>query len=116
MRPCHRRLSEPYHEVVTKCPKTEEQEKKRTPLLSSERAALSESSLATGRLTQNRCATLADNDGLSVRENGGDGKAAGTLDVHEKRPRGGDESLELVFLGLRSGARVEEINGENHLD
>lgn len=36
-------------------------------------------------------------DGLGV---GRDGEATGALDVHEERSRGGDESLELVLLGL----------------
>jgi hypothetical protein len=53
-------------------------------LLSSERAALCETGLATGGLAQNLRAALADDDGLCVREDGRDGEAAGTLDVHEK--------------------------------
>lgn len=53
-------------------------------LLPSERAALSQTGLATGRLAEDSCATLADDDGLGVRENSGDGEAAGALDVHEE--------------------------------
>lgn len=62
-------------------------------LLSPERAALGQAGLSTGRLAENGRAALADDDGLGVRENGGDGEAAGALDVHEEGPRGGDESL-----------------------
>jgi hypothetical protein len=45
-------------------------------------------------------AALADDDGVCVREDGGDGEAARALDVHEERARGGHEGLELVLLGL----------------
>lgn len=103
-------------------------------LLSSERAALSQTGLATGGLAQHGGATLADDDGLGVGEDGGDGEAAGALDVHEEGSGGRDESLEviivrwvvgwrkrvdvlsyleLVLLGLGGRGGVEEINGEN---
>lgn len=85
-------------------------------LLSPERAALGQAGLSTGRLAKDGRAALADDDGLGVRENGGDGEAARALDVHEEGPRGGDEGLELVLLGLSSRAGVEKVNGENHLD
>jgi hypothetical protein len=45
-------------------------------------------------------AALADDDGVCVREDGGDGEAARALDVHEERAGGGHEGLELVLLGL----------------
>jgi len=61
-------------------------------------------------------AALADNNGLCVREDGGDGEAAGALDVHEEGSWGGDEGLELVLLGLSSSAGVQQINGQNHFD
>jgi hypothetical protein len=73
-------------------PKTEEQQK-RTHLLSSEGAALGESGLSTGRLAENGCATLADDDSLGVREDGGDGEATRALDIHEERPRSRDKGL-----------------------
>lgn len=63
-------------------------------LLSSERATLGKSGLTTGGLAENGGASLADDDGLGVGENGGDGEAAGALDVHEERSGGGDEGLE----------------------
>lgn len=63
-------------------------------LLSSERATLGQSSLTTSRLAENGGASLADDDGLGVGENGGDGEAAGALDVHEERAGGGDKGLE----------------------
>lgn len=62
-------------------------------LLSSERATLGESGLTTGRLAKDGGATLADDDGLGVREDGGDDEAAGALDVHEEGSGSGDESL-----------------------
>lgn len=49
-------------------------------------------------------------------EDGGDDEAAGALDVHEEGSGGGDESLELVLLGLAGRGRVQKINSENHLD
>lgn len=64
-----------------------------TRLLPAEGAALSEAGLATGGLAQHSRAALADDDGLGVRENGGDGEAAGALDVHEERAGTGDEGL-----------------------
>jgi hypothetical protein len=45
-------------------------------------------------------AALADNDGLCVREDGGDCEAAGALDVHEERAGSGHKGLELVLPGL----------------
>lgn len=62
-------------------------------LLSPERAALGETGFASGRLAENLGAAGADDDGLCVREDGGDGEAAGALDVHEEGARAGDESL-----------------------
>lgn len=62
-------------------------------LLSPERAALSQPGLATGGLAQDGGAALADDDGLSVREDGSDGEAAGALDVHEEGPGRGDKGL-----------------------
>jgi len=72
------------------------------PLLSPERASLCESSLATCRLAQHLRAAGADNDGLSVREDGGDGEAAGALDVHEEGSRAGDERLLYGLVGYSS--------------
>jgi len=45
-------------------------------------------------------AALADDDGVCVREDGGDGEAARALDVHEERAGSGHEGLELVLPGL----------------
>jgi hypothetical protein len=85
-------------------------------LLPPERAALREPSLATGRLAEDGRAALADDDGLGVGENGGDGEAPRALDVHEEGTGTGHKGLELVLAGLSSRAGVEKINGENHLD
>lgn len=96
-------------------PKTQ-RKVERKHLLSAERAALGEPGLTTGRLAQNGGATLADDDGLGVGEDGGDGEASRALDVHEERAGGRNQSLELVLLSLGSRAGVEEIDGENHFD
>jgi len=85
-------------------------------LLSPERAALGEAGLATGGLAEDLGAAGADDDGLCVGEDGGDGEAAGALDVHEEGAGTGDEGLELVLAGLSGGSGVEEIDCENHLD
>lgn len=70
-------------------------------LLSPERAALSQPSLATGGLAQHLGAASADNDGLGMREDGGDGEAAGALDIHEEGARCGNELLEIVLVVRR---------------
>lgn len=105
-------------------------------LLSSERAALCESGLATGGLAKDCRAAGADDDGLCVREDGGDCEATWTLDVHEEGSGSWDKSLwdwfvrilildelrsrwvdltylELVLAGLSLRRRVEEIDCEN---
>ena len=107
-------------------------------LLPAERAALGKTGLATGGLAEDLGAAGADNDGLGVREDGGDGEAAGALDVHEERTRSRDQELyeglrsvpehdgsdrygmaveipylELVLLVLRGGGGVEKVYGEN---
>lgn len=63
-------------------------------LLSPERAALGQSGLATGRLAEDGRAAGTDDNGLCVREDGGDGEAAGALDVHEEGAGSGDKVLE----------------------
>ncbi len=73
-------------------------QRKKPPLASSsllpaERAALSQTGLTTGGLAQNGGASLADDDGLGVGEDSGDGEAAGALDIHEEGARGGHKSL-----------------------
>ena len=45
-------------------------------------------------------ATLADNDGVGVRENGGDCEASRALDIHEKGAGSRHKCLELVLAGL----------------
>ena len=59
---------------------------------------------------------MADDDGLGVREDGGDGEAAGALDIHEEGAGSGHKGLELVLLGLGSRGRVQKVNSENHGD
>jgi hypothetical protein len=101
-------------------------------LLPPERAALCESCLTTSGLAEDLRAAGADDNGLGVRENGGDGEAAGALDVHEERPWAWNERLcgmlgyavqacefcggvylQLVLAGLSLWAWVQEIDGEN---
>lgn len=103
-------------------------------LLSPERAALGETGLATGGLAEDLGAAGADDDGLGVREDGGDGEAARALDVHEEgagaghkglagdvrdATQGGDSGvlvglyLQLVLAGLVLRAGVEKVDGEN---
>jgi len=86
------------------------------PLLPPKRAALGQPGLATSRLAENGRATLADDDGLGVGEDGGDRETAGALDVHEEGSGNRHKGLELVLASLGGRARVEEINCENHLD
>jgi len=62
-------------------------------LLSPEGAALCEPSLATRGLAEDLGAAGADNNGLGVREDGGDGEAAWALDVHEEGARAWDQGL-----------------------
>jgi hypothetical protein len=62
-------------------------------LLSSERAALGQSGLSAGRLAEDGRAAGADDYRLCVREDGGDGEAAGALDVHEEGSGSGNEGL-----------------------
>lgn len=68
-------------------------------LLPAEGAALGQTGLATGGLAEDGRAAGADDDGLGVREDGGDGEAAGALDVHE-------EGTGLGHKGLTNGGRV----------
>jgi len=60
-------------------------------------------------LTQDGGAGTADDNGLGVREDGGDVEASGALDVHEERSRNRDEGLELVLAGLSDRVWVKEI-------
>jgi len=69
-------------------------------LLSSERAALSQTSLSTSRLAEDSRAAGADDNGLCVRENGRNGEAARALDVHEERAGSWDKVLQLVLASL----------------
>jgi len=84
-----------------------QQDKKRnficaSRLLPAERAALSQTGLATGGLAEDSRAAGADNDGLGVREDGGDGEATGALDVHE-------EGAGLGHKGLYSDIQVSVL-------
>ena len=108
-------------------------------LLSPERASLGQSSLTTGGLAEDGRAAGADDDGLGVREDGGDVEAAGALNVHEEGAGGGHKGLlageakisnqswtlvegsrpawktylELVSASLSLRRRVEEVDRDN---
>ncbi len=73
--------------------KAKQRRPRRTSLLSPERAALCETSLSTGWLAENGRAAGADDNCLGVREDGGDGEAAGALDIHEEGARSRDKVL-----------------------
>lgn len=75
-------------------------EKEKNPLLSPERAALGETGLATSGLAKDLRAAGADDDGLCVGEDGGDGEAAGALDVHEEGARAGHKHLSVIGLEM----------------
>jgi len=64
-------------------------------------------------LAENGRAAGADDDGLCVGEDGGDGKAAGALDIHEEGSWGRDKVLELVLASLSGWGWVEKIDSEN---
>jgi hypothetical protein len=64
-----------------------------TCLLSSERAAFGQSGLSTSWLAQDGRAAGADDNCLCVRVDGGDGEAAGALDIHEERSGSRDKVL-----------------------
>lgn len=81
--------------------------------LLAERAALGQASLTTGGLREDLGARAADNNGLGVREDGGDGEAARALDVHEERVGVGHKSLELVAASLLLGGGVEKVDSES---
>jgi len=112
------------HEDDMTCVKVKKTERKgrakgssaKASLLSSERAALGQTSLASGRLAEHGRAASADYYSLCVREDGGDCEATGALDVHEERAGSRDKVLELVLASLSGRGRVEKINCENHLD
>jgi hypothetical protein len=81
-----------------------------TCLLSSERAALGQTGLSTGRLAQDGRAAGADDDGLCVGEDGGDGEAARALDVHEERSRSRDKVLEAIKVSQCPSSRAHSSN------
>lgn len=69
-------------------------------LLPPKRTSLRQSRFPARRLAQHGAAAAADDDGLGVREDGGDGEAAGAFDVHEEGAGDGDEGLGLEGRGV----------------
>lgn len=82
----------------------------RTHLLPSERAALSQSCLTTGGLAENGGASLADDNGLGVREDSGDGEAAGALDIHEEGSGTRHKGLYIVLADVRLEAATAAMS------
>lgn len=78
-------------------------------LLSSERTALSQLGLTTGRSAQNGRAAITCYGGLSVGKNGGNVETTRALHVHEKGSWRLHQGLQLVLLGLRGRVRVQQI-------
>jgi hypothetical protein len=85
------------------------QQSGRSPLLPAERASLGQAGLSTSRLAENGGAGAADDNGLGVREDGGDVEATGALDVHEERAGAGHKGLKVAGqkLFIESGLQVE---------
>lgn len=86
-------IRDDHHDITVRVMSTQGKKPPRSSLLPSERAALGQSSLTTSGLAKHGGAALADDNGLGVREDGGDGEATGALDVHEERSGGGHKSL-----------------------
>jgi len=84
--------------------------------LPTERATLSQPSLASCRLAQHRLARTANDDCLGMGEHGGDGEAPWALDIHEVRVWRLHETLQLVPALLGGGRGVEEIDGKRHFE
>lgn len=81
--------------------------------LLTERAALGQTSLTTGRLREDLSARAANNNSLGVREDGGDGEATRALDVHEERVGVLHKSLELVAASLLLGGGVKKVDSQS---
>ena len=78
--------------------------------LSSVGASLGKTSLSSGRLAEHNVAVSAQDNGLGVTEYGGDLKASGAFNVHEKTVGRLNETLQLVGSCFLSGSGVEKID------
>jgi hypothetical protein len=78
-------------------------------LLSSEGRTLSELGLTTSGLGKDSGAGAAGDNGLGVRENGGDRETTRALNVHKERSGSSNKGLELVLLELGLLGGVKEI-------
>lgn len=85
-------------------------------LLLPERASLSQPSFSSCWLTKDGGTRAANDDGLGVREDGGDVEAPRALDVHEEGAWSRHKHLHLVLASLRGWVGVEKIFSENHID
>ena len=77
--------------------------------------ALGESGQTTGGLREDHAALAAGDDCVSMGEEGGDGLAAGTLDVHVKGVGALDDALEFVGSLLQSGRGVQDVDAKCHV-
>jgi hypothetical protein len=75
-------------------------------VFSAERGALCQTSLTTGGLAKHAGAGAAQDYGLSMREDGGDGEATWALDIHEVGVGRLHQTLELMLFGLKLGGGV----------
>ena len=73
----------------------------------------SKTGLTTSWLAQNLSAASAKNDRLGMRKHSRDGEASRAIDVHEKRVRALNQTLELVAPLLLLARRVDKINCES---
>lgn len=95
--------------VVTSVHKTAKIRIQTLTLLATERAVLRQTNLAASWLAKNGAAGRADDDSLSMREDGGDVNAARALDVHEEAVGGLHEPLELVLPLLDGGVGMQQV-------
>lgn len=75
----------------------------------------SKTGLTTSWLAQNLSAASAKNDRLGMRKHSRDGEASRALDVHEKRVRALNQTLELVAVLLLLVRWVNEVDSEGLL-
>lgn len=73
-------------------------------LLPPEGASLSQPGLSSGGLAKDGSTGAADDNGLSVGEDGGDVEASGALDVHEEGSWSWDKSLRKNQISIVSNA------------
>lgn len=63
-----------------------------------ERVVFGEFGFIIGRLVEDGCVVLVDDDGLGVGEDGGDGEVFGVFDVYEEGVGSGYKGLNVVLV------------------